>query len=161
MEAKEEVQQVADATTEENALIEKKEKRKWKLTDKFGTPLGPIFNGKSPHQAALKAASKGHETIYLREKKSPTLHWYEGGRRGLTEHEHSEFTKTHKITSKPSATKKGIVKIKQASFNTKRATSKTKDALEKIASAAKELPPTVVVKKGEDKMEVDEGGEKA
>ena len=40
-----------------------------------------VFTGRSPRQAALKAASRGHGDIFLRERGSKKLHHFRGSRK--------------------------------------------------------------------------------
>jgi len=55
------------------------EKRNFALRDKEGKEIG-VFSGKSPRQAALKAATRGFTEISLREKGTKRVHIYRGER---------------------------------------------------------------------------------
>jgi len=54
-------------------------KRNFALRDKDGTETS-VFTGRSPRQAALKAAARGHMEINLREKGTLKIHVFEGWR---------------------------------------------------------------------------------
>jgi hypothetical protein len=57
--------------------LAEKEMRNFALRDKDGNEIG-VFTGKSPRQAALKAANRGYTDIKLRERgtqKSAYIHW--------------------------------------------------------------------------------------
>ena len=56
-----------------------KEKRHFALRDKDGNETS-IFTGRSPRQAALKAATRGHTEIDLREKGTLKVHVFVGQR---------------------------------------------------------------------------------
>jgi hypothetical protein len=49
------------------------------LRDEKGNEIG-VFTGKSPRQAALKAANRGHKDIRLRERGTKKVHIFEGSR---------------------------------------------------------------------------------
>jgi len=55
------------------------EMRNFALRDKDGNEIG-IFTGKSPRQAALKAANRGHTDIRLRERGTKKVHVFKGER---------------------------------------------------------------------------------
>jgi len=55
------------------------EMRNFALRDKDGNEIG-IFTGKSPRQAALKAANRGHTDIKLRERGTKKVHIFQGER---------------------------------------------------------------------------------
>jgi len=55
------------------------EKRNFALRDAEGNEIG-VFTGKSPRQAALKAANRGHKEIRLREHGTKRLHIFRGER---------------------------------------------------------------------------------
>ncbi len=57
----------------------KKEARNFALRDKDGNEIA-VFTGKSPRQAALKAANRGYTDIRLREKGTKKVHLFEGKR---------------------------------------------------------------------------------
>ncbi len=56
-----------------------KETRNFALRDKDGNEIG-VFTGKSPRQAALKAANRGYTDIRLRERNTKKIHLYQGER---------------------------------------------------------------------------------
>lgn len=56
-----------------------KETRNFALRDEGGNEIG-VFAGKSPRQAALKAANRGYTNIKLREKGTKKVHIFEGKR---------------------------------------------------------------------------------
>ena len=56
-----------------------KETRNFALRDKKGNEIG-VFAGKSPRQAALKVANRGHTDIRLREKGTKKIHIFHGKR---------------------------------------------------------------------------------
>ncbi len=56
-----------------------KETRNFALRDQGGNEIG-VFVGKSPRQAALKAANRGYTDIRLREKGTKKVHVFEGKR---------------------------------------------------------------------------------
>ena len=56
-----------------------KETRNFALRDEKGNEIG-VFTGKSPRQAALKAANRGHKDIKLRERGTKKVHIFEGSR---------------------------------------------------------------------------------
>ena len=58
---------------------EKKETRNFALRDEKGNENG-VFTGRSPRQAALKAANKGYTNIRLRERGTKKVHIFEGER---------------------------------------------------------------------------------
>jgi hypothetical protein len=49
------------------------------LRDDQGNEIG-VFAGKSPRQAALKAANRGHKEIRLRERGTKNVHVFTGAR---------------------------------------------------------------------------------
>ena len=57
----------------------KTEVRNFALRDKDGNEIG-VFTGKSPRQAALKAANRGYTDIRLRERGTKKIHLFEGKR---------------------------------------------------------------------------------
>ena len=56
-----------------------KEMRNFALRDENGNEIG-VFTGKSPRQAALKAANRGHTDIRLRERGTKKVHIFTGER---------------------------------------------------------------------------------
>jgi hypothetical protein len=53
--------------------------RNFALRDKDGNEIG-VFTGKSPRQAALKAANRGYTDIQLRERGTKKVHIFTGER---------------------------------------------------------------------------------
>lgn len=57
-------------------------KRNFILVDKSGKPIqkrdNPTFSGRTPGQAAKKAATRGYKTIYLREAGKDQIRQYKG-----------------------------------------------------------------------------------
>jgi len=63
-------------------LVEKgkqKETRNFALRDESGNEIA-VFTGRSPRQAALKAANRGYTDIQLRERGTKKVHIFEGKR---------------------------------------------------------------------------------
>ena len=56
-----------------------KEMRNFALRDENGNEIG-VFTGRSPRQAALKAANRGHTDIKLRERGTKKVHVFAGER---------------------------------------------------------------------------------
>ena len=56
-----------------------KEMRNFALRDAQGDEIG-VFTGKSPRQAALKAANRGYTDIKLRERGTKKVHVFSGER---------------------------------------------------------------------------------
>jgi nitrous oxidase accessory protein NosD len=53
--------------------------RNFALQDKDGNKIG-VFTGKAPRQVVLKAASRGHTDIRLRERGTKKVHVFTGER---------------------------------------------------------------------------------
>lgn len=88
-------------------------KREFKLLSADGHVVG-TYTGSCPYQAAMKAASKGHESILLREhfgggSYAPKLHMYQGTLRHLARSEMTDFAKRHNIQYKPEVRKIGMM----------------------------------------------------
>jgi hypothetical protein len=88
-------------------------KREFKLLSAEGNVTG-TYTGSCPYQAAMKAASKGHESILLREhfgggSYAPKLHMYQGTLRHLAHSEKTDFAKRHNIQYKPEVRKVGVM----------------------------------------------------
>lgn len=69
-----------------------------------------VFTGRQPRQAALKAASRGHTDIYLRERGTKKVHHFRGSRRRVA----APFDRPDWMSStvwKPNVRKVGIVKL--------------------------------------------------
>jgi hypothetical protein len=56
-----------------------KETRNFALRDENGNEIA-VFTGRSPRQAALKAANRGYTDIKLRERGTKKVHIFEGNR---------------------------------------------------------------------------------
>ena len=63
------------------------------------------LNSKTPREAALKAATRKIDMIYLVEHEGCKLHVFRGEKKELSEEEQNEFTRSNKIFTKPVATK--------------------------------------------------------
>lgn len=88
-------------------------KREFKLLAPTGEIIG-TYAGSCPYQAAMKAASRGHESIMLCEhfgncQYADKVHMYRGTLRTLTEAEQTAFAQSHKIKRRPEVTKIGIM----------------------------------------------------
>jgi hypothetical protein len=59
--------------------IAEKQTRNFALRDEKGNEIG-VFAGKSPRQAALKAANRGYKDIKLRERGTKKVHVFTGER---------------------------------------------------------------------------------
>jgi hypothetical protein len=61
-------------------MVEKeKQTRNFALRDENGNEIA-VFTGRSPRQAALKAANRGYTDIRLRERSTKKVHIFEGNR---------------------------------------------------------------------------------
>jgi hypothetical protein len=89
--------------------LTEKEARNFALRDKDGTEIG-VFTGKSPRQAALKAANRGHTDIRLRERGTKKVHIFEGKRVQVDKPKGAPAWMPDKIW-KPQAKKVGIEKL--------------------------------------------------
>ncbi len=92
-------------------IIDEKETkiRNFALRDKEGNEIG-VFTGKSPRQAALKAANRGHSDIRLRERGTKKVHLFEGKRVQVDKPKNAPTWMTDKIW-KPQVKKVGIEKL--------------------------------------------------
>ena len=87
--------------------------RQFKLLDNTTGKVTGTFNGKTPYQAALKAASR-HDSIMLCEhygnaKYSNKVHVYKGSVQQLSSDKQTPFTLKHGITSRPHVVKMGMM----------------------------------------------------
>jgi hypothetical protein len=89
--------------------IAEKETRNFALRDKDGNEIG-VFSGKSPRQAALKAANRGHTDIRLRERGTKKVHLFQGERVQVPKPKGAPDWMPDKIW-KPKVKKVGIEKI--------------------------------------------------
>ncbi len=89
------------------------EMRNFALRDKDGNEIG-IFTGKSPRQAALKAANRGHTEIKLRERGTKKVHIFTGQRLQVDKPKGAPAWMPEKIW-KPMVKKIGIEKLEAAS----------------------------------------------
>jgi len=86
-----------------------KEMRNFALRDLEGNEIG-VFTGKSPRQAALKAANRGHNDIRLRERGTKKVHLFTGERVQVDKPKGAPAWMPDKIW-KPMAKKVGIEKL--------------------------------------------------
>ena len=86
-----------------------REMRNFALRDLEGNEIG-VFTGKSPRQAALKAANRGHTDIRLRERGTKKVHIFTGERIQINKPESAPAWMGDKIW-KPQVKKVGIEKI--------------------------------------------------
>ena len=86
-----------------------KEMRNFALRDLEGNEIG-VFTGKSPRQAALKAANRGHTDIRLRERGTKKVHLFTGERVQVDKPKGAPAWMPDKIW-KPMAKKVGIDKL--------------------------------------------------
>ena len=86
-------------------------KRYFVLVDDKGNELG-VFTGKSPRQAALKAANRGYKKIKLRERGTKKYHIYEGWREKVKAPENRPSWMPETVY-KPNVKKIGIEHIKK------------------------------------------------
>ena len=86
-----------------------KEMRNFALRDLEGNEIG-VFTGKSPRQAALKAANRGHNDIRLRERGTKKVHIFTGERIQIDKPESAPVWMGDKIW-KPQVKKVGIEKL--------------------------------------------------
>ena len=89
-----------------------KEMRNFALRDKDGTEIA-VFTGKSPRQAALKAANRGHTDIKLREHGTKKVHVFAGERVQVDKPNRAPAWMPDKIW-KPKAKKVGTEKLDEA-----------------------------------------------
>ena len=85
--------------------------RNFSLRDKDGNEIG-VFSGKSPRQAALKAANRGHTDIRLRERGTKKVHLFEGQRIEVDKPANAPAWMKDRIW-KPQVKKVGIEKIEE------------------------------------------------
>ncbi len=86
-----------------------KEVRNFALRDKDGNEIG-VFTGRSPRQAALKAANRGYTDIRLRERGTKKLHVFTGQRKQIKKPKSAPAWMPDKIW-KPNVKKLGIEKV--------------------------------------------------
>jgi hypothetical protein len=70
-----------------------------------------IFTGRSPRQAALKAANKGYKDIKLRERGTKKIHIFKGSRKKVKAPENKPEWMPAQIW-KPNVKKVGVKKLK-------------------------------------------------
>ena len=85
--------------------------RNFALRDKDGNEIG-VFTGKSPRQAALKAANRGHTDIQLRERGTKKVHIFTGERVQMDKPKGAPDWMPDKIW-KPKVKKMGIKKLEE------------------------------------------------
>ena len=83
--------------------------RNFALRDKDGNEIG-VFTGKSPRQAALKAANRGHTDIRLRERGTKKVHIFTGKRKQVDKPKNGPAWMPDKIW-KPLVKKVGVEKL--------------------------------------------------
>ena len=88
-----------------------KEMRNFALRDKDGNEIG-VFTGKSPRQAALKAANRGYTDIQLRERGTKKVHIFTGERVQMDKPKGAPDWMPDKIW-KPKVKKMGIKKLEE------------------------------------------------
>ena len=86
-----------------------KEMRNFALRDENGNEIR-VFTGKSPRQAALKAANRGHTDIKLRERGTKKVHIFTGERVQVDKPKSAPAWMPDKIW-KPQVKKVGIEKL--------------------------------------------------
>ncbi len=86
-----------------------KESRNFALRDEKGNEIG-VFAGKSPRQAALKAANRGYMDIKLRERGTKKVHIFTGERKQIKKPANAPEWMPAKIW-KPNVKKVGIEKL--------------------------------------------------
>jgi len=89
--------------------IAEKETRNFALRDEQGSEIG-VFVGKSPRQAALKAANRGHTNIKLRERGTKKVHVFTGERVQVKKPKGGPAWMPNKIW-KPNVKKVGVEKL--------------------------------------------------
>ena len=89
--------------------IAEKETRNFALRDDQGNEIG-VFTGKSPRQAALKAANRGHTNIKLRERGTKKVHVFTGERVQIKKPKGGPAWMPNKIW-KPNVKKVGVDKL--------------------------------------------------
>ena len=85
--------------------------RNFALRDKDGNEIG-VFTGKSPRQAALKAANRGYTDIQLRERGTKKVHIFTGERVQMDKPKAAPAWMPAKIW-KPSVKKVGVEKLEE------------------------------------------------
>ena len=85
--------------------------RNFALRDKDGNEIG-VFTGKSPRQAALKAANRGYTDIQLRERGTKKVHIFTGERVQMDKPKGAPDWMPDKIW-KPKVKKMGIKKLEE------------------------------------------------
>jgi hypothetical protein len=87
------------------------DKRNFALRDVEGKEIG-VFTGKSPRQAALKAATRGFTDIRLRERGTKKVHVFVGTRKQVKSPNSAPDWMPKKIW-KPSVKKTGVEKLEE------------------------------------------------
>jgi hypothetical protein len=90
-------------------IIAETEKRNFALRDDQGNEIG-VYSGKSPRQAALKAANRGHKEIRLRERGTKKVHVFTGARVQVKKPKGAPAWMPDKIW-RPKVKKVGVVKL--------------------------------------------------
>jgi hypothetical protein len=93
-------------------IVEEETKaRNFALRDRDGNEIG-VFSGKSPRQAALKAANRGHTDIRLGERGTKKVHLFEGQRIQVDKPANAPAWMKDKVW-KPKVNKVGIGKVEE------------------------------------------------
>jgi len=92
-----------------NIAGKEKETRNFALRDSEGNEIG-VFTGRSPRQAALKAANRGFTDIRLRERGTKKVHIFEGKREQVDKPKGAPAWMADKIW-KPQVKKVGTEKL--------------------------------------------------
>ena len=93
----------------EGNIMTEKEARNFALRDAKGNEDG-VFTGKSPRQAALKAANRGVTDIRLRERGTKKVHIFTGERKQVKKPKNAPAWMPAKIW-KPNVKKVGVEKL--------------------------------------------------
>jgi hypothetical protein len=93
------------------AVLIVKEAKNFSLRDAKGNKKG-VFTGKSPRQAALKAANRGITDIRLRERKTKKVHIFTGERKQVNKPKNSPAWLPAKVW-KPNVKKVGVEKLEE------------------------------------------------
>ncbi len=88
-----------------------KEIRNFVLRDKDGNEAG-VFTGRSPRQAALKAANRGYTDIRLRERGTKKVHVFTGDRKQVKKPKSAPAWMSDKIW-KPNVKKVGMETLEE------------------------------------------------
>jgi hypothetical protein len=90
--------------------MDRKEIRNFELRDAAGNVCG-VYKGRSPRQAALKAANAGFEQFSLREKGTKKLHLFTGERKQVPKPTNAPEWMQGDMIWKPNVKKIGIQRM--------------------------------------------------